>query len=41
MSSQKWTIFLVKQGKFKEGIVPAEELGHLQLKTIFCIYKMG
>jgi hypothetical protein len=35
MSSQKWTIFLVKQGKFKEGIVPAEELGHLQLKTIF------
>jgi hypothetical protein len=35
MSSQKWTISLVKQGKSKVGVVPADGLGHLQLKTMF------
>jgi hypothetical protein len=38
MSSQKWKISLVKQGKFKVGVVPADILGCLQLKTILCIY---
>jgi hypothetical protein len=27
MFIQKWTISLVKQGKFKEGVVPADGLG--------------
>jgi hypothetical protein len=35
MFSQKWTISLVKQGKFKVGVVPADKLGHLLLITIF------
>jgi hypothetical protein len=35
MSTQKWTISLVKQGKFKVGVVPADLLGCLLLKTIF------
>jgi hypothetical protein len=35
MSSQKWKISLVKQGKIKVGVVPADGLGHLLLKTIF------
>jgi hypothetical protein len=35
MSSQKWTISLVKQGTFKVGVVPADGLGRLLLKTIF------
>jgi hypothetical protein len=34
MSSQRWTIFLVKQGKFKVGAVPADGLVCLPLKTI-------
>jgi hypothetical protein len=34
MSCQKWTIYLVKQGRFKVGVVPADGLGRLQLKTI-------
>jgi hypothetical protein len=37
MSNQKWAISLVKQGKNKEGVVPADGLDHLLLKTIFCI----
>jgi hypothetical protein len=36
MSSQKRTLSLVKQGKFKVGVVPADGLGHLlYTKTIF------
>jgi hypothetical protein len=35
LSSQKWTISLVIQGKFKIGAVPADGLGCLVLKTIF------
>jgi hypothetical protein len=35
MTSQKWTISLVKQGKFKVGVVTADRLGRLLLKTIF------
>jgi hypothetical protein len=31
MSSQKWTISLVKQGKFKVGVVPADGLDRLLL----------
>jgi hypothetical protein len=34
-------ISLVKQGKFKGGLVPADGLGRLLLKTIFCIYFWG
>jgi hypothetical protein len=34
MSSQKWTISLVKQGKSKVGVVPADRLGCLLLKII-------
>jgi hypothetical protein len=30
----------VKQGKFKVGVVPADGLGHLQQKSIFCINLM-
>jgi hypothetical protein len=33
MISQKWTISLVKQGKFKVGVVPADGLDLLLLKT--------
>jgi hypothetical protein len=33
MSSQKWTVSLVKRGKFKVGVVSADGLGRLQLKT--------
>jgi hypothetical protein len=29
---------LVKQGKFKIGVVPVDGLGRLLLKTIFCTY---
>jgi secreted trypsin-like serine protease len=29
---------LVNQGKFNVGVVPADGLGYLQLKTNFCIY---
>jgi hypothetical protein len=32
MSSQKWTISLVKQGKFNVSVVPAEGLGCLLQK---------
>jgi hypothetical protein len=28
----------VKQDKFKVGVVPADGLGRLLLKTIFCVY---
>jgi hypothetical protein len=35
MSSQQWTIFLVKQGNFKVGVVPADGLGRLLLKHFF------
>jgi hypothetical protein len=35
MSTQKWMISFVKQGKFKVGVVPADGLGSLLLKTIF------
>jgi hypothetical protein len=38
MSSQKWMIAFVEQGKFKVGVVPADGLGRLLLKTTFCIY---
>jgi hypothetical protein len=41
MSSQKWTVSLVKQGKFKVGVVPADGLGCLLLKTIFVFIKWG
>jgi hypothetical protein len=41
MSSQKWTISLVKQGKFKVGAVPADGLGHILLKTFFVFIKWG
>jgi hypothetical protein len=34
MSSKKWTVSLVKRGKFKVGVVSADGLGRLQLKTI-------
>jgi hypothetical protein len=37
MSSQKWTIFLVKQGKCKVGVVPADGLGRLLLKLFFLL----
>jgi hypothetical protein len=32
ISSKKWTVSLVKQGKFKVGVVSADRLGHLLLK---------
>jgi hypothetical protein len=35
LHSQKWAISLVKQAKFKVGVVPADGLDHLLLKTIF------
>jgi hypothetical protein len=35
MSGQKWMISLVKKGKFKVGVVPADGPGCLLLKTIF------
>jgi hypothetical protein len=35
MSSQKGTISLAKRGKFKVGVVPADGLGRLLLKTVF------
>jgi hypothetical protein len=35
MSSLKWTVSLVKQGKFKEGVAPADRLGCLLLKSLF------
>jgi hypothetical protein len=41
MFGQKWTISLVKQGKFKVGVVSGDRLGHLLLKTIFCVFKWG
>jgi hypothetical protein len=41
MPHQKWTISLVKQGKFKIGIVPADVYGLLLLKTIFVFIKYG
>jgi hypothetical protein len=34
-------ISLAKQGKFKVGAVPADGLGHLPLKTILFLNKMG
>jgi hypothetical protein len=34
MSSQEWTISLVKQSEFKAGVEPADGLGQLLLKTI-------
>jgi hypothetical protein len=37
MFSQKWTISLVKHGKFKAGVVQADGLGRLVLKTYFCV----
>jgi hypothetical protein len=39
MSSQKWTISLVKQGKFKRGVVPADGQGRLLL--LFVIMEGG
>jgi hypothetical protein len=41
MSSEKWTISLVKQVKFKLSIVPAVGLGQLLLKTIFVFIQWG
>jgi hypothetical protein len=38
MSCQKWTISLVKQGNFKVGVVPADRLGRLLLKTIIFVF---
>jgi hypothetical protein len=34
-------ISLVKPGKFKIGVAPADGLGHLLLKTIFVFIKWG
>jgi hypothetical protein len=34
MSSQKWTLFLVKQGKFKVGVVQADGLGFLDFLNL-------
>jgi hypothetical protein len=39
MSSQQWTIFLVKQGNFKVGVVPADGLGRLLLTAIFVFFE--
>jgi hypothetical protein len=39
MYSQKWTIPLAKQGKFKAGVVPADGLGCLLLKLFFEMIK--
>jgi hypothetical protein len=41
MSSQKWTISVVNQGKFKVGVVPADGLGCLLLKLFFVSIKWG
>jgi hypothetical protein len=42
MSSQQWTISLIKQGKFKVGAVPADGLGRLLLKLFFFVFiKLG
>jgi hypothetical protein len=41
MSSQKWTISLVKQGKFKVGVGPADRLGHILLKLFLVFIKWG
>jgi hypothetical protein len=41
MSSQNGTISLVKQGKFKVGVAPADGLGRLPLKNIFVYIKCG
>jgi hypothetical protein len=38
MSSQKWAISLVKQGKFKVGVVPADGLGCLLRKKLFFVF---
>jgi hypothetical protein len=35
---KKWMISLAKQGKFKVGVVPADGLGCLQLKTILKLF---
>jgi hypothetical protein len=35
MSSQKWTISLVKQGKFKVGVFLADGPGHVLLKLFY------
>jgi hypothetical protein len=40
MSGQKWTISLVKKGKLKVGVVPADRLGYLLLQLFFRIYEM-
>jgi hypothetical protein len=41
MSNKKWTISLVKQGKFIVCVFPADGLGFLLLKTIFVYIKCG
>jgi hypothetical protein len=41
MSSQQWTISLIKQGKFKVGAVPADGLGRFLLKLFFVFIKLG
>jgi hypothetical protein len=41
MTSQKWTNSLIKQGKFKVVVVPADGLGRLLLKTFFVVIKWG
>jgi hypothetical protein len=39
MSSQKWTISLLKQGNFKVGVVPADGIGRLHTtKNFLFIY---
>jgi hypothetical protein len=38
MSSQKWTISLLKQGKFKIGVVPADGPGCLLQKLFLYLF---
>jgi hypothetical protein len=40
MSSLKWTVSLVKQGKFKVGADPADVLGYLLLCNVFVIMEV-
>jgi hypothetical protein len=40
-TGQKKTILLVKQGKFKVGVVPPDRLGCLLLKILFFVIMEG